>query len=123
VTAPEDPVPVEERLAQILEHLATECRKLVGTSEGGLPLLREDPQHPVDVETTPSVIEAVEPETTARPILLTRREVADLLRIGERSLARWQNDPRAKFPKPIRRGRVVRWRRVQIDRWLARRES
>jgi predicted DNA-binding transcriptional regulator AlpA len=103
------------RVADLLEEAARHLRGLVGSSGDDL-----DPLGGNEAECRRGAPELApqNPMQSEQPSLLTRREVADLLRIGERSLARWRNDPKAKFPKPIRRGRVVRWRRAQIETWL-----
>jgi predicted DNA-binding transcriptional regulator AlpA len=122
VTASHDPVPVEERLARILENLATECRKLVGSSGNRLdslagieaesrpsarePALREDSPMPITSTATP-------------PLLLTQAQLCELLQVGPRTVRRLRSDPAAKFPAPIKRARVLRWRREEIAAWVA----
>jgi excisionase family DNA binding protein len=49
--------------------------------------------------------------------LLTSEEVWTLLRISRPSWFRLQREGRG--PKPIRLGRSIRFRRQEIDRWLA----
>lgn len=106
-----------DALATVFTDLAAIGRKLVETSKSALALLeaREAECRPSPPETAAQSMPTIsQPE----PMLLTRREVADLLRVGERTLSRWLADPRGKFPKPIRRGRVLRWRRGEVERWL-----
>lgn len=56
----------------------------------------------------------------ALPIFLTAREVADMLRVDERTVLRWaQHD--ASMPA-TRVGRVVRFERDLLLRWLARKQ-
>jgi excisionase family DNA binding protein len=54
------------------------------------------------------------------PAFLTAREVADMLRVDERTVLRWaQND--ASMPA-TRLGRVIRFEREPLLRWLARKQ-
>jgi excisionase family DNA binding protein len=56
----------------------------------------------------------------ALPTFLTARDVADMLRVDERTVLRWtQRD--ASMPA-IRLGRVVRFEREPLLRWLARKQ-
>jgi predicted DNA-binding transcriptional regulator AlpA len=109
VTAPPNP-----DLARILADLAAVGRKLVETSESGLALLREREAQCVSPET---------PMPSSPTALMTRREVAAMLRIEPRTLSRWCADPSVGFPEPCHRARVLRWRRTAIERWLAARET
>jgi predicted DNA-binding transcriptional regulator AlpA len=115
VTARQDPVAVEERLAHVLEQLAAECRKLAGSSG-----IHVDSLGAREAECRPSPREAHMPTSPTTPTaLLTRAEVAGLLRVGDRTLARLRSDPRAKFPQPIKRARALRWRRGEVEKWIA----
>ncbi len=106
----------QDPLARVLGDLAEVGRKLVETSESALALLRTGEAECRQPEREP---EAKDPmPTTKLSTLFTRREVADLLRIDERTLGRWRADSAMKFPRPIRRSRVLRWRRKDIDDWL-----
>jgi len=62
-------------------------------------------------------------DTLTRPTLptyVTARDVADMLRVDERTVLRWaQRD--ASMPA-IRLGRVVRFERETLLRWLARKQ-
>ena len=66
---------------------------------------------------------ATQTDTLTRPPLptfLTTRDVADMLRVDERTVLRWaQRD--ASMPA-IRLGRVVRFEREPLLRWLARKQ-
>lgn len=48
--------------------------------------------------------------------LLTKPELAEQLQISPRSLDRGVAERR--IPAPMKIGRLVRWRRVEIERWL-----
>ena len=50
-------------------------------------------------------------------LLLTVKEVASLLHLGERTI--WKLNATGEFPAPVRIGRAVRWDRREIDGWLA----
>ncbi len=111
-------------LAGVLANLAAIGRRLVETSESALALLREGEAECRGPAREPEAIQnPMLPSPTEKPsALMTRREVAALLRIDERTLARWRADPSTKFPEPVHRARVLRWRRISIERWLAARE-
>ena len=49
--------------------------------------------------------------------LLTAQQVADMLGINVRTLREWRHA--GKFPKPTTLGRSPRWRRRDVDAWLA----
>jgi len=56
--------------------------------------------------------------TNGRPLFLTARQVANMLQVDERTVLRWaQHD--ASMPA-TRLGRVVRFEREPLLRWLAR---
>lgn len=54
------------------------------------------------------------------PTFLTAREVADMLRVDERTVLRWAQQD-ASMPA-TRLGRVVRFEREPLLRWLARKQ-
>jgi excisionase family DNA binding protein len=60
------------------------------------------------------------PETAPAPIYLTARQVADLLRVNEKTVQRWSLQD-ASMPV-LRRGRVVRFPRERLLVWLERQE-
>ncbi len=107
---------LQDPLARVLGDLADIGRKLVDTSESALALLRER-----EAECRPDVAERAPPNPMPTMIpssLLTQSQVAALLQVSSRTLARMRNDPAMKFPKPVRRARVLRWRRHDIDAWV-----
>ena len=56
----------------------------------------------------------------ALPTFLTARQVADMLQVDERTILRWAQ-PDASMPA-TRFGRVVRFEREPLLRWLARKQ-
>ena len=50
-------------------------------------------------------------------VLLSVREVAHMLNLGERTI--WKINSTGDFPAPVRIGRAVRWDRREIEAWLA----
>ena len=56
------------------------------------------------------------PETAPEPAYLTARQVADLLRVNEKTVQRWSLQD-ASMPV-LRRGRVVRFPRERLLVWL-----
>jgi len=56
----------------------------------------------------------------ALPIFLTARDVADMLRVDERTVLRWAQQD-ASMPA-TRVGRIVRFEREPLLRWLARKQ-
>jgi predicted DNA-binding transcriptional regulator AlpA len=104
------------RVADLLEEAAREIRSFAGSSRGDL-----DPLGAHEAECRPpgSEPEATDPMPTPKPsLLLTQRQVAELLQVGTRTLARLRRDPRAKFPGPMKRARALRWRCKDIEAWL-----
>ena len=59
-------------------------------------------------------------ETAPQPIYLTARQVADLVRVAEKTVLRWSLQD-ASMPV-LRRGRVVRFPRERLLVWLERQE-
>jgi excisionase family DNA binding protein len=49
--------------------------------------------------------------------LLTEQELATLLKVAVRTVRRWRVE--GSGPPALRIGRVVRYRRADVDRWLA----
>lgn len=45
------------------------------------------------------------------------REVADFLRVSEKTV--WRLAAEGRLPHPVRVGRQFRWRRAAIERWTA----
>jgi excisionase family DNA binding protein len=52
-----------------------------------------------------------------RPLLITARELAKLLRISTRTL--WRLRSAGDLPKAVRLGSAVRWRLDDVEKWLA----
>lgn len=90
------------RLADTLVELATELRKLDGSSGTGLQLLPESSKCP-SVSTTKS--ESIDAS-----------EFASILNVHPRTLRRWAE--LGKVPKPLRVGTTLRWRRTIVDLWM-----
>jgi len=59
-------------------------------------------------------------ETTPEPLYLTARQVADLVRVAEKTVLRWSLQD-ASMPV-LRRGHVVRFPRERLLAWLERQE-
>ena len=57
------------------------------------------------------------PHQAPRPLLLTRRELAETLRVSTRTVERLTAS--GVLPQPVRIGRSVRWRSAEIYEWLA----
>jgi predicted DNA-binding transcriptional regulator AlpA len=108
-----------------LEEAAKEIRNFAGSFGGALdPLGGREAECRSSPRETEERAEAGMPTSPTKPAaLMTRAEVADLLRLGDRTLARLRNDPRAKFPQPIKRARALRWRRGDVEKWLEGRQS
>lgn len=51
-------------------------------------------------------------------VLLTARQLAERLGISLRTVWRWTRA--GELPAPVRRGRVVRWKAADIDRFVRR---
>ena len=63
----------------------------------------------------------VDPNATTTPtkrLLLSVKEVAAALGIGERSV--WRLSARGELPEPLSIGRLKRWRRSAIESWVER---
>jgi excisionase family DNA binding protein len=61
---------------------------------------------------------AAERVESAQPVYLTPAQVAELLQVNQRTVLRWVAED-ASLPA-IRIGRVIRFERGALDRWLAR---
>lgn len=104
-----------DHVAELLEAAARELRNLAGSSKGDLDPLREGE---AECGRSPTMPHSPDPG-----VLMRRHEVAELLRVDLRTLDRWRADPTMKFPEAVRRGRVLRWKRTSIERWLASRAT
>lgn len=62
------------------------------------------------------VADAAVPEPVARPEFLTAQALATRLCCSERHIYRLA--ARGALPTPVRLGGLVRWRSVDIDRWI-----
>ena len=61
------------------------------------------------------------PATPPTDEMLTVRDMASLLRITTRAVHAQRS--RGKLPNPIRIGRLVRWRRAEVERWLLEKQA
>jgi excisionase family DNA binding protein len=52
-----------------------------------------------------------------RPLLMSAAQLASRLNMSIRTI--WRFHSAGKLPDPIRLGRLVRWRRAEIERWVA----
>ena len=60
----------------------------------------------------------MEPATTdAKKMTMTAAQVCSELQIHRATLHRYRQS--GNFPKPMSIGRAIRWRRVDIEAWLA----
>ena len=55
------------------------------------------------------------------PLLLSAADLAHLLSIGTRTV--WRLRDAGDLPAPIRLGKLIRWRKAAIERWLAESET
>lgn len=53
----------------------------------------------------------------ARSLLIPVREVARIMNVSTRSV--WRLLSAGKLPRPLRIGGAVRWRRDDLERWIA----
>lgn len=51
------------------------------------------------------------------PILLSVIQLADLLQLSTRTI--WRMRSASQLPKPLQLGGSVRWRREDIEKWIA----
>jgi excisionase family DNA binding protein len=52
----------------------------------------------------------------SEPVLLTVKEVAEMLGLSERTVYRLADV--AKMPRPVKIGAAVRWRKKELDTWI-----
>jgi prophage regulatory protein len=52
----------------------------------------------------------------SEPVLLTVKEVAEMLGLSERTVYRLAD--MGKMPRPVKIGAAVRWRRTELDTWI-----
>ncbi len=55
--------------------------------------------------------------TVQTPVLLTVSDLAEMLNTSPRSVYRLKSE--GKLPSPLRLGQQPRWRRVEIEGWIA----
>jgi predicted DNA-binding transcriptional regulator AlpA len=91
-------------IASAFERVAQELRASAGIR---LALLREP-----DAECHPRADERGKEEFMSAP------QVAEYLNLSPRTFRRYRVDETLGFPSPITIGRVLRWRRRDIERWL-----
>ena len=53
----------------------------------------------------------------AQPVMITAQQLAGKMQISTRSL--WRKLSGGLVPQPIRIGGIVRWRLVEIEKWIA----
>lgn len=107
------------RLVEAHADMASAYEVLVEVSENELAGLAET-SVTSGVPTTPTRNEAPEGRATP-PDLLTTQDMVKLLQCGPRTLRR--KELAGEIPTPIRTGRIKRWRRSDIDRWLEERAA
>lgn len=56
-------------------------------------------------------------EATGLPLLIKAAEVARILNVSERTL--WRLKSAKKIPEPVRLGGIVRWKRTDIESFVA----
>lgn len=56
-------------------------------------------------------------EATGLPLLIKAAEVARILNVSERTL--WRLKSAKKIPEPVRLGGIVRWKRTEIESFVA----
>ena len=62
-----------------------------------------------------------QPSMASHGALLDAEQMAELLRIDVRTLRRWRHE--GKAPRPLKGKGPLRWRRADVERWLAERAS
>lgn len=88
----------------------------------GIPPPRNGATHDDDDDRTQEDPLAASPTTATTPrggaeLLFRARDLAAVLRISVRTL--WRLDATAKLPRPVRLGSACRWRRGEIEAWIA----
>ena len=56
-------------------------------------------------------------DTTTQPATYTAQQIATMLNVGIATVWRWRDA--GKLPSPVKIGAIVRWRRDDIERWIA----
>lgn len=103
-------------LAQRLEEVAGEVRKLVASSKEALAHVapREQGQTTCVVQSNRV---APAPNSASPSLLVNQRELALLLSSSPRSIQRMRHE--GLLPPPVKLAGRPRWRRADIERWLA----
>ena len=71
------------------------------------------------MNSTPLNVEQA-PAAPSTQLLLSVKEVAGALAVGQRTV--WRLIATGQIPAPFRIGRSVRWRKASFERWLEKRE-
>ncbi|MBW3598151.1 MAG: helix-turn-helix domain-containing protein [Planctomycetes bacterium] len=58
-----------------------------------------------------------ESAAAAQPLLISAPQLATLLSVSERTV--WRLQAAGKLPRPVKIGGQKRWRRSEVDRWIA----
>jgi predicted DNA-binding transcriptional regulator AlpA len=95
---------IASAIASAFERVAQELRASAGIK---LALLREP-----DAECPPRADER------EKEALMSAPQVAEFLNLNARTFRRYRADETLGFPSPIKIGRVLRWRRRDVERWM-----
>jgi excisionase family DNA binding protein len=95
---------IANALASVLERVAQELRASAGIK---LALLRE-----------PEAECRSRDEEREMESYMSTQQVAEMLNLNLRTFRRYRADESLEFPSPIRIGRVMRWRRRDVERWV-----
>lgn len=60
---------------------------------------------------------ATEPAGAAKPLLISVNELAQMLGVSTRTT--WRHNSSGRIPSPIPVGGLMRWRRQEIEDWIA----
>ena len=94
-----------ERLARDLEEIVQRLRAISASGGNHLADMRGAEAH-----VTGDAAESAD-------FMLTPETLAYFLHVSLRTARRWRNEP--GFPAPLRLGTVSRWRRSDIEQWIA----
>lgn len=67
------------------------------------------------------ILAALERANAPKPAWVNQAEVAALVGVHVRTLRRLRKEP--SFPKPVTTGRMLRWRRDEVERFLLRKST
>lgn len=116
-----EPYQDDLQLAQDAAHIVDEARRTA--VKLGLPNVAKlcESDHLLSLVSAQQVLSgclaAIGPQSDASANMLTARQLADLLGINLRSVYRRKLD--GTLPEPVQVGRSVRWRRSDVEVWLA----